>query len=173
MKRALLLSCLLLISACKDITHVQTGYIGDRDECRANAESGVGVYTQPDAYPMNDKERNTALLQLFCECMKVKDWNVAGCPKAPPPLIAKSEPAPAPTVVVVQQPAGMPAILPAPAPAQGGGAGPAKPRGVCLQPKATCPAPNQYLGTSSGSSGTSAPTPVQSDQQLNGILQRQ
>jgi len=156
---------LLLLVACKDITHVQTGYVADRDECRGKAENNAGVYSQPESYALSDRERNTALLQLFCECMRDKDWKVAGCPK-PPPVVAAT-PAPAPTVVVVQSPASQPAMLPAPAPAAGAGPAPARKRakGYCAPPT-VCPAP--------ADSTTSTPaTPAQEDQQLQGILQRQ
>jgi hypothetical protein len=95
---------LLLLGSCKDITHVQTGYVSDRDECRSRSENNVGVYSQPDTYPMSDKERGATLLQLFCECMKDRDWKVAGCPKPPVAVAAAPAPAAAPTVVVVQSP---------------------------------------------------------------------
>jgi hypothetical protein len=169
MKYFLRFSCLLsllLAFGCKDITHVQTGYVADRDECRGRSENSAGVYSQPDSYPLNDKERNTALLQLFCECMKEKDWKVAGCPKPPTQIAATPAPAPGPTVVVVQSPAGQPAVMPAAGP--GPAAAPAqgvRKKKACTVPT-TCPAPTDY-------SGSATQTPAQTDQQLNGILQRQ
>jgi hypothetical protein len=165
-------SCLFLLAlgACKDITHVQTGYISDRDECRSHSESTAGVYSQPESYPLNDKERNTALLQLFCECMKEKDWKVAGCPK--PPVVVAATPAPqAPTVVVVQQsPTSQPAYVaqqPAPAPATQPATpiyGAKKKKKACTIPT-VCPAPID--------NSSSKLTPLQTDQQINGIIQRQ
>src|SRR5262249_46452494 len=104
MKRIFLFILPMVLFACKDITHVQTGYVADRDECRTSSESQATVYSQPESFPLSDKDRNTALLQLFCECMKGRDWKVAGCPKPPaPPTAVAAAPAPAaPTVVVVQ-----------------------------------------------------------------------
>jgi len=66
-----------------DITRMQTGYVADRDDCRASSESNAGSYSEAGANPLSDKEKNAALLQLFCECMKDKPqgWKVAGCPK--------------------------------------------------------------------------------------------
>jgi hypothetical protein len=153
----------LLTFGCKDITHVQTGYVADRDECRGRSENNVGVYSQPDSYALSDKDKSTALLQLFCECMKEKDWKVAGCPK--PPAVVAQTPQPAPTVVVVQSPTSQPAILPESRPAPQSAV--KKKKAVC-NPPSTCPAPS-----ASYDNGSSGQTPAQSDQQLNGILQKQ
>jgi len=174
MKRLLCYTCslsLLFFAACKDITHVQTGYVSDRDECRSHSENNVGVYSQPESYPLSDKERNSALLQLFCECMKDKEWKVAGCPKPATTTASTPAPATAPTVVIVQSPAAQPAVLPAPPPAPPPPATPVKhvakkKKAVCAPPQ-TCPAPADY------DTPNQSQAPAQSDQQLQGILQRQ
>src|SRR5579871_4587156 len=84
---------LSLLPSCIDITQVQKGYVADRDECRGQAENKMGMYTQPESYPINNKERNNALLFLFCECMKEHDWNVVGCKTAKAPAVAAAAPA--------------------------------------------------------------------------------
>lgn len=102
--RSLLAAALLLLSSCKDITAVQTGYISDRDDCRSRAEYGVRTYSNDGTAQLGGKERNNMLLQLFCECMKDSEWSVAGCKYKD---IAKPAATPVPqqpTVVVVQAP---------------------------------------------------------------------
>ncbi len=109
MKFRLVLLCLALCAAgCRDITSVQLGYISDRDKCRARSEENMAVYAQPTSYPMSEKDKNSTLLVLFCECMKERDWKVAGCPKPKEKdkdVAAKPVNQPnAPTVVIVQAP---------------------------------------------------------------------
>ncbi len=99
--RSLCLLMLLTCAGCINPTHLQTGYVDDRDSCRSQSEKQVGVYNDSGGYGESDKDKNAALLQLFCECMKGHDWNVAGCPK--PKEVAKGTPPQ--TIVVVQQPA--------------------------------------------------------------------
>jgi hypothetical protein len=154
---------LLCVAGCIDITHVQTGYVADRNSCRAQSENGMGVYTGADGYPLSDKERNNALLQLFCECMRDKDWKVAGCPK-PVEIVKIPQPTPPPTVVVVQQPAAAaaPAAEPAeepqscPAPLPGHKRKHRAPNGACVAPP-----------------DDSAPQQTPATQQLDTILQKQ
>lgn len=144
LRPALLLCCLLAASSCRDITHVQLGYISDRDECHQRAEYGVGSYTA-NSNAISSKDRGNMLLQLFCECMKEREWSVAGCKFKDASKIAAS-PAPqqpAPTVVVVQQapPAAAPAAVAEPA------ACPAPPPGKKRAKRridGTCPAPEEY-----------------------------
>ena len=183
MKRsfALCLAGLFLLAACKDITHVQTGYISDRDECRGNAENNVGVYSQPEAYGLNDREKNTALLQLFCECMKGKDWKVAGCPK--PAVAVAAAPAPQqPTVVVVQSPTAQPGfVAEQPQPVYSPVAMPVPVKGkkkkrVCMAPVSVCEAPADPASPKSGAYSPTTPASGPGDledRQLNGILGRQ
>ena len=115
---------LLLLCGCKDITHVQTGYVSDRDDCRSRAESRLSLYNQPDTYPISSKEKNNALLALFDECMREDGWNVgkketahAVPPPVPVPVPVQQQ---QPTVIVVQSPApaaaAAPIIVPAAAP---------------------------------------------------------
>lgn len=184
--RSSLVLCLLLVG-CKNITHVQTGYVADRDECRGRSEGGVGNYSTPESYNLSDKERNTALLQLFCECMKEKDWKVAGCPK--PVVVAAAPAAAQPTVVVVQQqPTGQPAYMPAPYEPMPAAAQPIPHKGVGKKKKActvpsVCPAPTDY--SAAGPAGANYSTKPgrsdystggngsQGDAQLTNILQKQ
>jgi hypothetical protein len=84
------------------------------------------------------------LLQLFCECMKEREWNVAGC-KYKDKDIAKATPAQQqPTIVVVQAPPA--AAIAAPAPLA---ECPLPPKSKSKKrPKrrldGTCPAPQEY-----------------------------
>lgn len=134
-------------TSCKDVTHIQTGYISDRGDCRSRAEYGTSTYA--GSSNISGKDRSNMLLQLFCECMKERDWNVAGC-KFKDTAVAKAAPAPQqPTIVVVQSPPAAAAVAPAPV---------AAPMAECpLPPKAskskkrpkrrldgTCPAPEEY-----------------------------
>lgn len=163
--RSYLALSFLLLLGCKDIMHVQTGYVADRDECRAKSENNVGVYSQPDSYSLSSKDKNAALLQLFCECMKEKEWKVSGCPK-PATSVAANPQTQAPTVVVVQSPTAQPALLQqAPPPAAAVATAPAKGKKAVCTPPGTCPAPASDYGSST--------PPAQTDQQLNNILQRQ
>lgn len=139
---AALLAC---TASCKDVTHIQTGYLSDRGDCRSRAEYGTSTYAGSSS--VSGKERSSMLLQLFCECMKEREWNVAGC-KYKDKDVAKAAPAQQqPTIVVVQSPPAAAAVAPAPAP-----------MAECpLPPKAskskkrpkrridgTCPAPEEY-----------------------------
>jgi hypothetical protein len=51
----LCIALLLTINACKDLTHVQEGYVDNRDACRQRAEDKIGTYDQPDSYPLSIK----------------------------------------------------------------------------------------------------------------------
>ncbi len=144
--RALAFAAALACTAsCKDVTHIQTGYISDRGDCRSRAEYSTGTYAGSTS--ISGKDRSNMLLQLFCECMKERDWNVAGC-KFKDTAVAKATPAQQqPTIVVVQAPPAAAAVAPA-----------AAPMAECpLPPKAskskkrpkrridgTCPAPEEY-----------------------------
>ncbi len=164
MQRLKQLTCLILVLlnvGCIDITHVQTGYVADRDECRGRSENNVGVYAQPESYGMSDKDKNVALLQLFCECMKEKDWKVAGCPKPVAPVQVAGAPQQPTVVAMMAEPEPAPAAAPAPM------QGKKRKKAVCNPPN-TCPAP-----TIDYSSGGQTQAPAQSDQQLQNILQRQ
>lgn len=142
--RLIAFACLaLLASSCKDITHVQTGYISDRNDCRSRAEYGVSSYSNQSA-SVSGKERNVLLLQMFCECMKDREWGVAGC-KYNAKDVAKAAPVQQqPTVVVVQAPPAAAVAAPAAAPAEC----PIPPKSKAKKrPKrkldGTCPAPEE------------------------------
>lgn len=149
MKRALrssiALSLLVLCTAsCKDITHVQTGYISDHDDCQSRANYGVSSYSSGGG-GMSGKERSSMLTQLFCECMKDHEWSVAGC-KYKDKDVAKSTPAPQqqqPTIVVVQAPpaAAVAAAAPEPAPCP---APPKAKKRLKRRVDGTCPSPEEY-----------------------------
>lgn len=137
-----LVALLLCTASCKDVTHIQTGYLSDRGDCRSRAEDGTSTYAGGTS--VSGKERNTMLLQLFCECMKDRAWNVAGC-KYKDKDIAKAAPVQQqPTIVVVQAP---PAAVVAPAPVAECPLPPAKSKSK-KRPKrkidGTCPAPEEY-----------------------------
>lgn len=138
-------AALACTASCKDVTHIQTGYISDRGDCRSRAEYGTSTYAGSTNF--SGKDRSNMLLQLFCECMKDRDWNVAGC-KYKDKDVAKAAPVQQqPTIVVVQAPPTATTVAPAPAP-----------MAECpLPPKAskskkrpkrridgTCPAPEEY-----------------------------
>ena len=140
--RGCALAALLLCTAsCKDVTHIQTGYLSDRGDCRSRAEDGTSTYAGGTS--VSGRERSSMLLQLFCECMKDREWNVAGC-KYKDKDIAKTVPVQQqPTIVVVQAPA---AAVAAPAPVAECPL-PPKSKGK-KRPKrkidGTCPAPEEY-----------------------------
>jgi hypothetical protein len=140
-----------LVTGCTDIMRVQTGYVADRDDCRTSSGSEVDVYAPADTGGMSEKERNTAMLNLFCECMKTKDWKVAGCPKKDKPTEVAAKPAAPvaaaqPTVIVVQAPPQaapaeeQPEMCPAP------NAAPAVHKAYKKRhPKAVCPTSDPHL----------------------------
>lgn len=137
------LLCLLLLtglSACKEETHIQMGYVSDRDDCYARANYAVGSYTE-GAGGISSKDKSTMQTQLFCECMKDHEWSVSGCKfKDKDKSVAAAAPAQQqqPTVVVVQAPpATTPVAAPCPAPKPGKKRPKRKANGVC-------PAPEEY-----------------------------
>jgi hypothetical protein len=148
--RNLILASLLLCTAsCKDVTHIQDGYISSRNDCHSRAEYGVSHYIG-DGGSVSGKDKNNLLLQMFCECMKDQDWSVAGCKlkdkdfaKAAAPTSAQQ-----PTIVVVQAPPPpAAAVAPAPAPAAEPAACPTPPKGKKRpkrKPSGVCPAPEEY-----------------------------
>ncbi len=131
---------LALLSACMDNISLQRQYVHDRDECRQVAEQKMGTYTPEGGTPLDDKngkQKNAALLSLFSECMKGKDWAVSGPKKDKDKDKAAATPAASPAA-----PAATVAAAPAaPAPAA---APPAVPPGYMLVPVAPAPAPAPY-----------------------------
>ncbi len=132
----------LCVTSCKDVTHVQVGYISDRDECHSRADYGVSTYSSGGG-GLTGKDKSSMLTQLFCECMKEREWSVAGCKykDTAKTAIAAAPAQQQPTIVVVQAP---------PAAAV---AAPAQPEACPIPPKGkkrpkrrldgTCPAPEE------------------------------
>lgn len=135
-----ILPLLLLISACKDVTQVQTTYISDHSDCQSRASHSVSSYAE-GAGSISSKERASMQQQLFCECMKSYEWNVFGC-KFKDKDIAKAPAPTQPTVVVVQAPPAAAAVA-APAPVMQ-----ATPIAKKVRKKGKsapiCPAPEEY-----------------------------
>lgn len=144
LRLAALATLLLCTSSCKDVTHIQTGYVSDRSDCRSRAEYSASSYAGSTS--ISGKERSNMLLQLFCECMKDRQWNVAGCKYKEKEKEKDKAPTPQqPTIVVVQAPPAAAAVA-APAPAA---ECPIPPKSKTKKrPKrridGTCPAPEEY-----------------------------
>ncbi|MEI6730229.1 MAG: hypothetical protein WCL30_03135 [Pseudomonadota bacterium] len=119
---------LLFAASCTDIIQVQKDYISDRDECRSQSYGSLNMYSLSGASALSEKEKTATQDEVFCECMKKRDWKVGEwarqglCRKPAPkpdfPVYPQPAPQPypsAPTIVVVQPPQ---AVIQGNAPAQ-------------------------------------------------------
>jgi|GEM_PF-1033449 len=109
---------LLFAASCTDIIQVQKDYIADRDECRSQSSGSLNMYSIAGASALSEKEKTATQDEVFCECMKKRDWRVGEwarqgvcrkpAPKSDfPPQVQQPVPPPypsAPTIVVVQPP---------------------------------------------------------------------
>jgi hypothetical protein len=86
------LLALLALAGCMDLVQVQRDYVADRNECHAQSEAKQQVYSPPQSYAISAKDKNTVLLQVFCECMKGHEWKVTGCPKTKEKEVAATPP---------------------------------------------------------------------------------
>jgi hypothetical protein len=72
---------------CLDHTSTQHEYIEARDKCRAYAELKQDMQIRGTATgPVTNKDRKTALVSLFNDCMANNGYNIAN--PAPPPPVA-------------------------------------------------------------------------------------
>ena len=70
---------LLLLSSCIDIMRVQKDYISDRDDCNDKAQSKLSIYSNIYSNELGEKESQRAKEDVFCECMKERNWCVSTC----------------------------------------------------------------------------------------------
>ena len=122
MKALSVIAICLFLSSCTDIMRVQKDYISDRDDCYGKASSKLSIYSNDYSNELGEKESQRAKEDVFCECMKERNWCVSACGKitidcrstrkekseaSTPPQqpAAQSGQQSSPTVIIVQPPA--------------------------------------------------------------------
>ena len=76
-----------------DQTSTQHEYIEQRDRCREYAELKQDMQIRATAKgPTTNKDRKTALVSLFNDCMANNGYNIAN-PASPPPMATGATPA--------------------------------------------------------------------------------